>query len=298
MFYERENNFVGIYGVRRGHKVAGPLPGMGAEQGNIRAWVFDATARGATPLGGSDVFLYFAGEVATIMGKTDAIRNLEFLEEDIRSYGGAASVGIVRQSGTDAHGKTYGIYAFQVEGGYASGDADPNDGVIKRFNFDPNHQIGLVMFPFVLHYQTARSATNAADEGLSARPSPGSRFLVSKGGVFGAQYLNPTMVIRPMSNLDFKLGAVVAVATADVVDPYRLAFTGNAQNYRGGDAKSRDLGLELDLGFEWRLPLPPAALLQLGLQAGFFFPGHAFDGPGGARMNTQSLLQGRAGVQF
>ncbi|GAC1595041.1 MAG: hypothetical protein NVS3B20_19190 [Polyangiales bacterium] len=187
---------------------------------------------------------------------------------------------------------------MQLEGGYASGDSDPNSDTIKRFTFDPNHQVGLVMVPFILNFETARSATNASDPGLAARPAPGAQFLPSRGGVFGAQYLNPAVLYRPLPQFDLKFGALIAVAAGDVVDPYRLAFEGNARNYRGGDAHARDLGLELDVGAEYRIPLPPTATLQLGGQAGVLFPGHAFDGPDGAAMPKQSVVQGRIGMQF
>ena len=106
----------------------------------------------------------------------------------------------------------FGKLVALVEGGYASGDANPYDGTIKRFTFDPNHQVGLLMFPYVLHFHTARGATNAQDPGLLARPLPGSRFLASKGGVFGASYLNPVVVFRPRGDLDLKAGAVIAVS--------------------------------------------------------------------------------------
>jgi hypothetical protein len=87
------------------------------------------------------------------------------------------------------------------------------------------------------------------------------------------------------------------VSTSDFVDPYRTAIDGSAHNPRGGDARARDLGLELDWGFEWRVPLEEATL-QLGLQQGVLFPGHAFDDAQGNAMPWQSVTQGRVGLQF
>jgi hypothetical protein len=291
-YYEKGPTFAGFYGVRRWQKVA-------SGEGDIRAWVLDFTAKSAVSVGESgNVFAYGGFEAATIFGSTDAIRTTpEFNEQTIRSFGGAANVGLTKRA-KDDKGREFGRLAIQLDGGYASGDADPYDGTIKRFTFDPNHQVGLVMFPFAMHFMTARAATNATDADLVARGLPGSRFLASHGGVFGAQYLNPTVVVRPTADFDLKFGLLVAVATSDVVDPYRLGVEGNARNYRGGDARSRDLGIEIDYGFEWRVPISRWVLGQLGFQGGVLFPGHAFDDASGTKMNPQSVMQARVGMQF
>ena len=300
-YYEKEQTQLGFFGVRRWHNVRDEVPGQ--DGGKLYVWVADIAGKHALKLA-DDVFGFGAFEIAHVRGNTTAIRSTpEFNEQDVRTWGAAAQLGLVKrgkhapQMGGPA---TYGQLVAQLEGGYASGDANPYDGVVKRFTFDPNHQVGLVMFPYVMHFQTARAATNAADPSLLARPLPGSRFLTSNGGVFGATYLNPVVVYRPFADLDLKAGAVVAVASSDVVDPYRtnVSATGGDQNYRGGSPKSRDLGLELDAGVEWRYRIPNAVTLQIGAQAGVFFPGRAFDDAKGNRAATQSVVQGRFGVQF
>ena len=291
-YYERNESFFGFYGVRRWQKVQN-------NEGNTRVWVADVAARSAIPVGeAGNLFAYGAAEVAAVFGKTDAIRSTpEFNEQKVRAYGGAMNIGIVRRS-KDSRGKTYGTIAVQLDGGYASADADPYDGTVKRFTFDPNYQVGLVMFPFVMHFMTARAATNAGDPELVARSVPGTRFLPSHGGLFGAQYLNPTVVFRPHSTFDLKVGLLVAIASGDLVDPYRTTLEGSNHNYRGGPARSRDLGTELDFGCEWRLALSSLVTTQVGFQGGVMFPGHAFDDALGNRMKAQSVLQLRLGLQF
>ena len=291
-YYEKNENFLGFYGVLRWQKVQN-------DEGRLDVWVTDVAARTAVPVGeAGNLFVYGAAEVAAIFGKTDAIRSTpEFNEQKVRTYGGAMNVGIVRRA-KDARGRTYGALALQLDGGYASADADPYDGTIKRFTFDPNYQVGLVMFPFVMHFMTARAATNAMDPDLVARSLPGTRFLPSKGGMFGAQYLNPTIVYRPHASFDLKLGLLVAIASGDVLDPYRTTLEGSNHNYRGGPARSRDLGTELDFGFEWRIALSSLVSTQVGFQGGVMAPGHAFDDAKGNRMKAQSVMQLRLGLQF
>jgi hypothetical protein len=132
----------------------------------------------------------------------------------------------------------------------------------------------------------------------AARPTPGVDLLPTNGGVSGAQYVNPTAIFRPRPWLDLKGGAIVAQSTSDVVDPYRLATRGSYQNYRGGDARKKDLGLELDAGFEARIPLEYDLLAQVGAQAGLLFPGSALDNAAGERLPVQWIAVGRLGLQF
>jgi hypothetical protein len=95
-----------------------------------------------------------------------------------------------------------------------------------------------------------------------------------------------------------KAGAVIAGTTADLVDPYRVATQGAYVNYRGGDARRHDLGLELDGGFEFRIKLDRALRVQLGAQAGVLFPGGAFADASGSIMSAPYMVMGRAGMQF
>jgi len=299
--YEKGWDQLGFFGTRRWHDVRSEVSGI--DGGKLNTWIADVAGKTARSVA-DDVFAYGAFEVAHVFGKTDAIRSTpEFNEQDISSWGAAAQLGIVKRAKgeptKEGSPATWGQMVAQIEGGYASGDANPYDGTVKRFTFDPNHQIGMVLFPYMLHFMTARAATNAQDPELLARPSPGSHLLVSNGGVFGATYLNPVFVYRPLPVLDLKAGAVIAVASSDVVDPYRtaVASSGGDQNYRGGSPKNRDLGIELDGGFEWRVRLRPVTL-QIGAQAGVFFPGRAFDDAKGNHAKPQSVVQGRFGVQF
>jgi hypothetical protein len=91
---------------------------------------------------------------------------------------------------------------------------------------------------------------------------------------------------------------VLAQTTADMVDPYRLATSGSYRNYRGGTPKRHDLGLELDGGFEVRIPLDYALTAQLGAQGGVLFPGGALANAAGERLPPQWLAVARFGLQF
>ncbi|MGH7282332.1 MAG: hypothetical protein ACRELY_12455 [Polyangiaceae bacterium] len=311
--YDQGQNQLGLYGVYRDQRRDQNATDFSSYTDKITVGVLDAAGKFAAPVVyGSDTYVFGQAEAATILGSTNELRtNAQALSGDttaIRSYGGAAALGVVHATRgcccngecKDADVKKWGDFVGQVELGYASGDADPYDGTEHRFTFNPNHKVGLILFDEVMRWQTARAATAAQDPLLanSNRPPPGIDLLPSNGGVFGAQYINPTFLFRPRKWLDLKAGMVIAQATADVVDPLRIATQGSYVNYRGGDPHRHDLGEELDLGTEVRVPLEYKLTLQLGAQGGVLFPGGALADAMGAGMKTPWLAIGRAGLQF
>jgi hypothetical protein len=334
-FWEHDYNKLGVFSTLR-HQQNDKTSGsdLFPYTDTIDALAVDINGRVAVPVPGQDAFLFAEAEAAYIAGSTNILRTaeqaLEGNKTSIRSYGGAAVVGIVHRAWAtgvwadaeasnkekhDASAKTtslhylgkasaqgvpYGDLVAQVELGYASGDADPYDGTQRRFVFDPNHRVGLILFDEVMRWQTARSATAATDPLLTNanRPTPGVDLLPSNGGVFGAQYVNPTFIYRPRHFIDLKGGMVVAQSTADVVDPYRLATQGSYVNYRGGDRRKKDLGVEFDAGFEMRFPLDYDLKATVGGQAGLLLPGGALENADGVRMPPQWIAIGRLGLLF
>jgi hypothetical protein len=297
---------IGVYGVarhmeRKGQATDALTPFTDA----LTVGVLDVAGRFDVPVPGANAFAYGAMEVATIFGSTSFLRGdyganvdptARRADEKVRSFGGAVTLGAVRMAG---EGKDrWGQIVGEVEIGYASGDADPYDGVEKRFTFDENHHVGLVLFDHVLRWKTARSATIAQDPALVARAAPGIELLPSNGGVFGAQYVNPRFVFRPRRWVDLKGGVVLAQTTADLVDPYQAGALGNARNYDGGDARKHDLGVEIDAGAAFRVQVDQVSTIQAGVEGGVLFPGHAFDDASGARLPNQYLASVQLGLQF
>ena len=299
-YADKHENMIGLYGTYR-HQTRSreSIPGREFDE-TLKVWVFDSSGRFNAKIPGIAGHVFGEYEVAYLLGDTSMFRTVNQTRnnerEDIRALGAAARLGAVttRGEGDDR----WGNFVATLEWGWAQGDANPNDGVSRRFRFDPNHNVGLILFDEVLAWKTARAATIASDPGLVNRPPAGSDLLPSNGGVFGATYLNPTVVWRPTRPLDVKLGAVIAQTTADVVDPVQVATTGRFRNWDGGDPKSHDLGVEIDLGTEYRMPLDYGMTLELGAQGGVFFPGNAFADGDGHKMDKQYLGVGRLGLQY
>lgn len=279
-----ERRRLGAYGVYRDQR--SHLPGR--EQDDLRVFLLDLFARWEWPTPDGLARIFGAIEIAGVFGTTNFAANVNYERQTVQQFGGAAQLGIEREQRFNV--------TFEV--GYASGDRNPVDAYQRRFTFNPDHRVGLILFPEVLAWQTARSASIASDERIVGRPARGADLLPSSGGVTNALYFYPTAVVNVAPWLDLRGGLVVAVASSDLVDPVMVTTRGAALNYRGGDARARDMGVELDFGVMARQALGGGVILSGGVQAGVFFPGHAFDDDRGRSLGTQSVAIARAGLQF
>lgn len=298
---------IGVYGVYR-HQERTLTAVLRDYDESLDVGVVDIAGKIRARLPGIQAFAYLKAEAALVGGRTSYVRSSfvgqldpssELEDESILSFGSSATLGFAHVAQRDdAQQERWGDVVSELEWGFATGDADPFDGATHRFTFDTNHNVGLVLFDHVLGWKTARAATIAQDPRVTNRPSAGLQFLPSQGGVFGATYLNPRFIIRPVREVDVKLGFVFAQATADVVDPYHAGALGEYRNYDGGDPTSRDLGAEIDVGFDVRVPLEQTVALELGAEGGVLFPGHAFDARDGRPLPEQLLLNTKIGLQF
>lgn len=212
--------------------------------------------------------------------------------EDGASVGQIGAVGRVRWD-DDALRLT-----ATLEGGYASGDNDPRDGVARTFTMHTDHNVGLVLFEHLLPLLSARGVDRLADPGLLAQAPPGLRFAINPGAVQNAAYAHPTLRFRPLTPLDLRLGYLFAVPAADIVDAYQTGIRGGYAASYGGKVQSRGAyGHEIDARATWELSLPGALRLRAGGEGGVLIPGAAFDGVAGVRPDggrKQAVWLGRA----
>jgi hypothetical protein len=215
-------------------------------------------------------------------------------EQSVLALSFAARAGVALER--SQQGRRYAHVVASVEWGMTSGDADPTDDELHRFVMNPNHGVGLILFSEILRFKTSRAqaALDARAEQVGSR----SERLATRGGVAGASYLNPVLMLRPLPDLTLKLGGVVATATTIVVDPGALAARGERTNFDGGSPRGRSLGSELDVGAELQIPLEPPMQLRLSIEGAMAFPGSAFDDEAGDGLGTQALTTAGLGLTF
>lgn len=230
---------------------------------------------------------FAALEAAFATGSTTYARTADRPEQAVRQFMAVLQLG--RKSPT---------WDVVLEGGYASGDSNTEDAVQSRATIDPDHRVGLILFPEVLAANTARAAHIARDPALSARPSRGSELIPTNGGVAGATYLFPYGIFRPLPWLEVRVGAVLAFSTTDVADPYAQSALSRTVNWRGGSAASRDLGFEVDGAVLVNHRLVDDLNFTGGVEGGVFLPGGAFADQNGQTMDPIGLLRLRLGLRY
>ncbi|MEM9194532.1 MAG: hypothetical protein AAGF12_35470 [Myxococcota bacterium] len=285
-FYQEGERTIGGYVAYRSQN-AERSTGAGTNfDDELRVFVGNIFARwdADEPSGGK---IFGAVEAVGILGTTNETRSNTFAENDVRQFMMAAQLGRLHED-----------IDTILEVGYTTGDSNTEDDLQQRAVMDPDHRVGMLLFPEVLAWQSARSATLAQSELLTGRPSPGSQRLPTNGGVSGAAYLFGYTVYRPLSWLDLRLGMVWARATTDVVDPFIQRTESRSRNFRGGDPTRRDLGFEFDLGVRVRGEIARGIEVNGRLEGAVLLPGRAFDDDNGDRMNVLGLVRLGGGLTF
>jgi hypothetical protein len=283
--FETDDVTVGLLGMLRAQRSTsetGPVP-LEEREDHIAIDGF-ARVRLPDPSGGA---ITLSAEAAYVHGTSTADRPFGAESSDVREL---LVAGVLA--------RTSPLLDVEIALGWTSGDAVPDDGETSRAAMHPDHRIGLLLFPELLAWQTARSATLAGSGIGLARPPAGNARVPTNGSVAGAAYVFPTVGIRPMDGVELRVGALWAVATADLVDPWRYRVTSRARSYRGADPRSRDLGLEIDASLLLGAPLAKGVELLGGLEGAVLIPGHAFDDEHGNALGPLGLLRVRGGLRF
>src|SRR5205814_10196177 len=90
-----------------------------------------------------------------------------------------------------------GQFEAEMEGGFASGDANPFDDQATGFQMNRDFKVGLVLFDEVMLFQTQNAARRLSDPALVGASPPGLDLLPTEGAVTNALYLKPTLRWKP-----------------------------------------------------------------------------------------------------
>lgn len=273
--------FAGIYAAYRYQSME--------DKDKLRVLVLDGAFRHKMILDSRGSYLQIEGEGVYVYG------SLSFHD---RAGPPRAPDGVdIRQWGAVLRGKGYIPDAgleLGVETGVASGDNDQLDSVARAFRFDPDYQVGMILFQEVLGRMSALQPERVSDPHLLFKPPSGYKTAATNGSITNAVYVNPKVRYWPHPNVEMLLGFLWARALAPVAGPYNTAGHGgyplgyrvNPLKWKGGEWKERDLGIEVDGGLAYAFRSRGGEVLRLGAQGGWFRPGTAFNDAEGRRMNS------------
>lgn len=230
-------------------------------------------------------------ELIYVAGKTDRVITADHLDGlNVSAFGAVARAGW--------QFAFWGLRS-ELEVGYASGDPDPHDSTVTSFSFDPDYKVGLVLFDSVMRGMTAMAAEQAADPNRVGQALPGTDQLASRGRVTNALYVFPQVRLQPIEQLHIMAAFLYAWSAVEFSQSYQTFDNGGVPTNAYGLANAgRKLGWEIDLGLDWDQPLFSNLHLVAGLQAGWFFPGSAFERPDGTRPGTVARLLSRVALTW
>ena len=276
--YEKESLHAGIFGAYRYQT------DLLLDRLNIGILDVFARKEFSDPAGGK---LYAAFEGALFVGKNSLARTVT--QPDSRVLQGLFAVDLGRVSEK---------LDVMLEAGYTTGDSNSEDGVDRRATMSGDHVIGLIMFPEIVAWETARAIAYASSPNLAGVAPRGAWLYPSNGGVAGAMYLFPRVSWRITPWLEARVGAVLGRTTSPFVDLVQQQLSSVSVNYRGGSPSARDLGLELDASVTAKHALSRYVTLVGGLEGGVLFPGTAFNDATGTSMGNIGLVRLRAGLRW
>jgi hypothetical protein len=170
-----------------------------------------------------------------------------------------------------------------LDAGWFSGDSNPDDDQQNGFDAAPGYTAGLLLFPFLRGWQSARSARRAEDPLLSGEPPNGVQYLPSEGRVGNVLFVQPKARWAIAERFELWGGPLLAASSSTMLDPLAARLAGGApSNAFEGEVDSRLLATELDLGVRTQYGFRNF-WLQAGVQGGVLFPGPALDDADGVR---------------
>ncbi|MCB9732136.1 MAG: hypothetical protein H6745_05930 [Deltaproteobacteria bacterium] len=256
-FYEREGLRAGLYSVARTQTTR--------DDRVLTVGVADVFADAEIDLG-DGLVLNLGAEAAVVLGASELAGSAGSPKHDVLQAGAVLRAGLAKER-----------FGGVVDLVYASGDEDLDDDVQGAFKADPNFSLGLVLFPYVVAAQSARSASAAVRPDLSGYAPEDLERLPTRGSVSNTVAVFPRLWVRPAPGLEVYGGALFAFADAAPVDPLNTRLAGGEPRNARDRVPGGYLGTELDLGVRYRM-LAWGSAVDLGLEGGVLLVGDALEG--------------------
>lgn len=278
-------NWVGGYAVYRNQR-DGDDGDVYPDDGNLEVGVGDIAGQGTLVL--NDKLQLLGGfEGVLIGGRTNQAYNENGDHQILQ--GGAVMRGYIGD---------HERWLAGFDAGYASGDSNPADNALTGFSFDTTHQVGLVLFPQVRGWRSARTELLATDGDLTGEPLNGTQYIPTRGAVTNALYVHPKARWAFRERLEIWGGPLIAMSATPDADPYTTRLNGgDPTNSVGGSGEKRYYGTELDLGIRGRIDVR-RVWFQLGLQGGLLLPGAGLANQAGQRDGVTAAMWLRSEIRY
>lgn len=215
--------------------------------------------------------LRLQGEAVLLTGTTTLAPTPEYPTHDIEQF-----AVLLRATAKGTAG-----WLAVLDAGWFSGDQSLDDGKIQGFRADPNFQMGMLLFPQVLAWQSARARLGASDPSLVGRPADDLERLATGGSVASTIAVFPKAGWNALPWLEIYAGALLAASPSPLTDPRasRTQTGGEAVNFLGKTPDGIWLGTELAGGFRLKFAAPrQAGQLVIGAEAAHLLPGGVLAG--------------------
>ena len=223
---------------------------------------------------GESVNLTVEAEVALIMGDTTLSPSPQYPEKSVIQVGAAARATL------DA-GWIGGVLDFL----FASGDSSLDDSTQTAFKPDPNYELGIIFYRYVLAGMTARATHTASNKMITGYAPQDLERYPTRESASNTIAIFPRIYVRPMRGLELYGGPLIALAPVPPTDPFNTKMAGGqARNAYNGDPGTY-LGTEIDLGARFRM-LMGGTELTIGLEGGMFLPGDGLQDANEESMDT------------
>jgi hypothetical protein len=188
--------------------------------------VADLSAIGCRRLG-SQVVLMVGGEAAYIPGSADLAPTIAHPKETI------GQLGVALRSSVDL-----GRWGAALDGLYASGDDNLDDGQQHGFHANHDFDLGFILFSQVQAAQSARGVATASDPTLVGQPMTGFERIATRGSATNAIAVFPRAYLRPARGVELYGGPLLAWSATAVADPFDTTISGGQPtNALGGHGR-------------------------------------------------------------
>ncbi len=272
--YKKPTEFGAYFVMRR--QTAG-------DDAETRVQVADVYARHEANFGNS-LRLKLEAEGAIVFGTTELSPSPEHPESDVLQGALAARASL-----------QFGRAGFVLDGLYASGDRNFDDGRQNGFGVDANFPMGFIYHRYVTAAHTARTELTAGDLSLVGIPADDLERFPTRGRATNTISIFPRLFVQAGELFEFYGGAMIAMNAVPGGDPFNARLDGGVPRNALGGAAERLQGVEADLGVRFQRLLDNTEL-TVGFEAGAFFPGPGLHTIADETMDT--VIAGRGMLDY